>query len=81
MTLVDTSVWIDHLRHADSSLISMLAGGLVIAHPFVIGELALGNLKQRDVILDALNSYPVQKSPQTTKYCRLSVKISYMVWV
>jgi predicted nucleic acid-binding protein len=54
--LVDTSVWIDHLRHGDSSLINMLNGGLVIAHPFVIGELALGNLKQRDVILDALNN-------------------------
>ncbi len=61
MILVDTSVWIDHFRHGDSCLMSLLNGGLVITHPFVIGELALGSLKQRDVILDALNNLSCAK--------------------
>ena len=56
MILVDTSVWIDHLRYSDSFLVNLLNTGRVLAHPFVIGELALGNLQQREVILDALSN-------------------------
>ena len=44
MTLVDTSVWIDHLRQTDPDLSDLLMGADVPAHPFVIGELACGNL-------------------------------------
>ena len=51
MILVDTSVWIDHLRRSNSSLTELLNGGQVLAHPFVIGEIALENLKQRNVVL------------------------------
>ena len=58
MILVDTSVWIDHLRQGDSSLANLLNAGQVLAHPFVIGELSLGNMQQRDVILDTLNNMP-----------------------
>lgn len=61
MILVDTSVWIDHLRHGDSALANLLNAGEVVMHPFVIGELALGNLRQRDVILDTLNNMPRAK--------------------
>lgn len=61
MILVDTSVWIDHLRYGDSSLVSLLNTGQVLAHPFVIGALALGSLRQRDVILDTLNNLPRAK--------------------
>lgn len=61
MILVDTSVWIDHLRYGDSSLVNLLNTGQVLAHPFVIGELALGSLRQRDVILDTLNNLPRAK--------------------
>ena len=61
MTLVDTSVWIDHLRHGDSALSNLLNTGGVIVHPFVIGELALGSLRQRDVILETLNNMPRAK--------------------
>jgi predicted nucleic acid-binding protein len=57
--LVDTSVWIDHLRQTDSQLVSALHDGLVLAHPFVIGELALGNLRNRVTILAALRELPV----------------------
>lgn len=59
--LVDTSVWIDHLRYGDSNLVNLLNTGQVLAHPFVIGELALGGLRQRDVILDTLNNLPRAK--------------------
>lgn len=58
MILVDTSVWIDHLRHGESALADLLNTGRVLVHPFVIGELALGNLRQREVILDNLSSMP-----------------------
>ena len=58
MILVDTSVWIEHLRSGDSTLVSLLNTGRVLVHPFVIGELALGNLRQRDIVLDTLNNMP-----------------------
>lgn len=58
MILVDTSVWVDHLRKSDARLARELMAGQVLAHPFVVGELALGSLKQRQVILDALGDLP-----------------------
>ena len=58
MILVDTSVWIMHLRHGDVGLGRLLGVGRVLAHPFVTGELALGNLRQRDVVLQALQNLP-----------------------
>lgn len=58
MILVDTSVWIDHLRSADEELTQLLERGQVMAHPFVIGELALGNLQHRNEVLSALQNLP-----------------------
>jgi predicted nucleic acid-binding protein len=58
MVLVDTSVWIDHLRGNDPLLASLLLQNSVLSHPFVRGELALGNLRQRDTILAALDNLP-----------------------
>ncbi len=58
MILVDTSVWIDHLRKGDAALRKLLDNGQVLSHPFVIGELAMGSLKQRDVVLSALQDLP-----------------------
>lgn len=58
MILVDTSVWIDHLRSGDATLARLLETGRVLVHPFVTGELALGNLRQRDIILNALQDMP-----------------------
>ncbi len=58
MILVDTSIWIDHLRQRDERLSGLLDQGRVLAHPFVIGELALGNLQNRDAILGALQELP-----------------------
>jgi hypothetical protein len=56
--LVDTSVWVDHLRAGDGALAGLLDSGRVLAHPFVIGELALGRLQQRDLVLSALKDLP-----------------------
>ena len=54
MILVDTSVWVDHLQRGNNGLAERLLGGLVCTHPYVIGELALGNLKQRATVLEAV---------------------------
>jgi predicted nucleic acid-binding protein len=56
--LVDTSVWVDHLRAADQTLADLLNRGMVLTHPFVIGGLALGVLRQRALVLDALSDLP-----------------------
>ena len=58
MILVDTSIWIDQLRQRDERLSGLLDQGRVLAHSFVIGELALGNLQNRDAILGALQDLP-----------------------
>ena len=58
MILADTSVWVDHLRAGDAALAGLLETGTVLGHPFVVGELALGQLRQRDVVLSALADLP-----------------------
>jgi len=58
MILVDTSVWIDHFREGDSLLRSLLQQRQVLVHPFIVGELALGNMRERNVILRALSDLP-----------------------
>jgi hypothetical protein len=58
MILVDTSIWIDHLRARDDRLARWLGDGKVLIHPFVTGELALGNLHNRKVVLQALQDLP-----------------------
>ena len=58
MILVDTSVWIDHLRSGEPALATVLEGGRVLMHPFVLGELACGNLKNRGEVLRLLGDLP-----------------------
>ncbi len=58
MILVDTSVWIDHLRRGNTRLTEALEAGEVLGHPFVIGELACGTLKHRERILALLDELP-----------------------
>lgn len=59
MILVDTSIWVDHLRRADAGLITLLEQDQVLLHPFVIGELALGSLPRRRRMLDAVRDLPL----------------------
>jgi predicted nucleic acid-binding protein len=56
--LVDTSVWIDHLRRAEPGLVGILDKGLVATHPMVIGELALGSLRARRQVVGLLAALP-----------------------
>jgi len=58
MTLVDTSVWVDHLRNKNAGLAVLLNDDQVLVHPFIIGELALGTLRNRVQVLDLLSRLP-----------------------
>ncbi len=59
MVLVDTSIWINHLRDGDRHLEKLLFDGEVLCHPHIIGELACGNLKNRKEIIGLFRSLPV----------------------
>ncbi len=56
--LVDTSVWIDHLRRGNAALAARLEAGEVSSHPFVIGELGCGTLRRRRDVLALLSALP-----------------------
>jgi predicted nucleic acid-binding protein len=56
--LIDTSVWINHLGSGDRRLAHLLNSRQALAHPFVIGELALGNLRQRELVRETLGDLP-----------------------
>lgn len=58
MVLVDTSIWIDHFKKGNPSLEKLLLDMDIICHPFIIGELACGNLRNRKEILSLLHSLP-----------------------
>jgi predicted nucleic acid-binding protein len=58
MILVDTSIWIDHLRRTEPDLVALLENAEVCVHPMIIGELALGSLRDRSVILSLLGDLP-----------------------
>ena len=58
MILVDTSVWVDHLRRGDATLTALLEGDSVAVHPFVIGELACGSLRRPADLLRLLYALP-----------------------
>lgn len=59
MILVDTSVWVGHLRAGDGDLAELLRSGDVVCHPFVVGELARGRMRSRGEILTLLSALPV----------------------
>lgn len=58
MILIDSSVWIDHLRASEPALVELLNAGQVLTHPFVIGELACGNLRNPKAVLSLLQDLP-----------------------
>jgi predicted nucleic acid-binding protein len=58
MILVDTSIWVDHLRAGDRQLAGMLMDDAVLGHPFVVGEIACGALRNRAEILELLRHLP-----------------------
>jgi predicted nucleic acid-binding protein len=70
MVLVDTSVWVSHLRNGNYHLEKLLNNGDVMCHPFVIGELACGSMGNRDDILLLLNSLPTSVSAEQGEVLR-----------
>ena len=59
MILVDTSVWVDHLRRGDAQMVALLEGAKVIVHPFIVGEIACGSLADRETVLELLLDLPM----------------------
>jgi hypothetical protein len=59
MVIVDTSIWVNHLRQGSRQLEKLLMDAEVMCHPFIIGELACGNLKNRTEIISLLQSLPM----------------------
>lgn len=58
MILVDTSIWIDHLHRSEPDLARLLSAGLAAVHPMVLGELAMGTLRDRTGIIGLLGALP-----------------------
>ena len=58
MILVDTSVWVNHFHNSNAKLITQLNVGSIACHPFIIGELACGNIGNRAEILSLLQALP-----------------------
>ena len=68
MVLVDTSIWINHLRNSDHHLEKLLLNGEVVCHPHIIGELACGNLKNRKEIISLLQALPQSPTVDFEEY-------------
>jgi predicted nucleic acid-binding protein len=68
MILVDTSIWVNHLRKGDRHLEQLLLDTQVVCHPFIIGELACGNIKNRSEILSLLQTLPTSPTVDITEY-------------
>jgi predicted nucleic acid-binding protein len=56
--LVDTAIWVDHFRRAEPQLVALLASGRVVIHPFVIGELIMGNIPSVERIISDMTHLP-----------------------
>jgi predicted nucleic acid-binding protein len=59
VVLVDTSVWVSHFRQTHDGLVELLMNGEVVCHPFIVGELACGNLRNRTSIISLLEALPM----------------------
>jgi predicted nucleic acid-binding protein len=64
VVLVDTSVWVAHLREGNAQLEALLNEGAVVCHPFIIGELACGTMRNRVQILSLLQSIPMAETAE-----------------
>ena len=64
MVLVDTSIWVSHFRKGNSRLATLLNNREVVCHPFVVGELACGNIKNKKEILSLLQTLPMAETAE-----------------
>jgi len=58
LILVDTSIWVEHLRRREAALEASLSAGHVLMHPFIVGEIACGNLRHRAEVLALMRELP-----------------------
>ena len=68
MILVDTSVWVNHFRKGESHLEKLLFDGEVVCHPYIIGELACGEIKNREEIISLLQALPISSQIEFSEY-------------
>jgi len=59
VVIVDTSIWVTHLRQGSRHLSELLLDAQAVCHPFIVGELACGNIKNRVEFLSLLQSLPM----------------------
>ena len=81
--LVDTSVWVDHLRRGNQQLVDLLESGRALCHPHVIGELACGNLQNRVEILELLSALPQTATatfPEAMTFVDTHHLSGYLLW-
>ncbi len=78
MVLVDTSVWVSHLRKGNTRFEKLLNDGDVVCHPFIVGELACGNLKNRAEILSLLQALPMSIQAEHNEVMRF-IEINQMM--
>lgn len=71
MLLVDTSVWVSHFRECNARLVNLLNDGYVMCHPFLVGELACGHLKNRAEILSLIQTLPKVVQAEDEEVLRL----------
>jgi predicted nucleic acid-binding protein len=69
--LVDTSVWVDHLRVGNRQLQSLLESAEVLVHPFIVGELACGTLRHREEVLTYLQALPEAQAAEHEEVMRV----------
>jgi predicted nucleic acid-binding protein len=82
--LVDSSIWIDHFRHGDSELTKIIGNDQLLCHPFVVGELALGSLRDRDAVIaflaaqrEAVVATHAEAMTVIDRYSIFSMRIGY----
>lgn len=71
MYLVDSSIWIDHFRKSNPRLVQTLTDQLVMCHPYILGELALGSLKDRQTVVSMLQALPQVAKANDNEVLRL----------
>lgn len=71
MILVDTSIWANHFRRSVPDLVRLLEAGMVLMHPFVTAELALGNLRPWDSTVEMLRALPATRVASETELSTL----------
>lgn len=78
MILVDTSVWVEHFRKGNIGLDTLLQEGQVVCHPFIVGELACGNIKNRSRILSLLSTLPTAHTAEHEEVMHVIEKYQLM---